>query len=162
MSRKLPKIGDHGTHGIHGRVLAVLLCGAVCAPVFGNGTNDFTLTVEQGARGNIMCELRNTSTNTIVYSDYSMAFFAMLSVEYFNSESNAWLNMERPSNSPHFHDAYLSTMPWRENVKRVEPGQVVEPRMRDYYVLETSQGQRAWAFCPVDEQGPWMLHGWFA
>ena len=33
---------------------------------------------------------------------------------------------------------------------------------RDYYVLETSQGQRAWAFAPPGEQGDWMLHGWFA
>jgi len=33
---------------------------------------------------------------------------------------------------------------------------------RDYYVLETSQGQRAWAFTPPGEQGGWMLHGWFA
>jgi len=33
---------------------------------------------------------------------------------------------------------------------------------RDYYVLETAQGQRAWAFAPVGEQGAWMLHGWFA
>src|SRR3546814_14755482 len=33
---------------------------------------------------------------------------------------------------------------------------------RDYYVIETSQGQRAWAFAPVGEKGGWMLHGWFA
>lgn len=33
---------------------------------------------------------------------------------------------------------------------------------RDYYILETSLGQRAWAFAPVGETGPWMLHGWFA
>ena len=33
---------------------------------------------------------------------------------------------------------------------------------RDYYVIETAQGQRAWAFAPVGEQGRWMLHGWFA
>jgi protein ImuB len=33
---------------------------------------------------------------------------------------------------------------------------------RDYYLIETSQGQRAWAFAPVGEQGRWMLHGWFA
>jgi protein ImuB len=36
---------------------------------------------------------------------------------------------------------------------------------RDYYVLETAQGQRAWAFAPPGEQGGgrggWMLHGWF-
>lgn len=32
---------------------------------------------------------------------------------------------------------------------------------RDYYVVETSQGQRAWAFAPPGEQGGWMLHGWF-
>ncbi len=33
---------------------------------------------------------------------------------------------------------------------------------RDYYVIETAQGQRAWAFAPVGEQGGWMVHGWFA
>lgn len=33
---------------------------------------------------------------------------------------------------------------------------------RDYYVLETLSGQRAWAYVPVGQQGPWMLHGWFA
>lgn len=37
-----------------------------------------------------------------------------------------------------------------------------EDARRDYYVLETSQGQRAWAFAPPGEQGGWMLHGWFA
>ena len=33
---------------------------------------------------------------------------------------------------------------------------------RDYYVLETSQGQRAWAYTPAGERDGWMLHGWFA
>lgn len=33
---------------------------------------------------------------------------------------------------------------------------------RDYYVLETSQGQQAWAFALPGQQGDWMLHGWFA
>lgn len=33
---------------------------------------------------------------------------------------------------------------------------------RDYYVVRTSQGQLAWAFAPVGEQGSWMLQGWFA
>lgn len=33
---------------------------------------------------------------------------------------------------------------------------------RDYYVLETSQGQHAWAFAPPGERAGWMLHGWFA
>ena len=34
---------------------------------------------------------------------------------------------------------------------------------RDYYLVETSQGQRAWAFLPAGELGgAWMLHGWFA
>ncbi len=33
---------------------------------------------------------------------------------------------------------------------------------RDYYVIETRQGQRAWAFRMADDMGPWMLHGWFA
>ncbi|MFY2763483.1 Y-family DNA polymerase [Arenimonas sp. MALMAid1274] len=33
---------------------------------------------------------------------------------------------------------------------------------RDYYVVETAQGQRAWAYCAAGEHGPYMLHGWFA
>ena len=33
---------------------------------------------------------------------------------------------------------------------------------RDYYVVETAAGQRAWAFCPPGERSGWMLHGWFA
>lgn len=33
---------------------------------------------------------------------------------------------------------------------------------RDYYVVETAQGQRGWAFAPVGRQHDWMLHGWFA
>ncbi len=37
-----------------------------------------------------------------------------------------------------------------------------EDARRDYYILELSTGQRAWAFCPVNEPGTWMLHGWFA
>lgn len=37
-----------------------------------------------------------------------------------------------------------------------------EDARRDYYVIETSQGQRAWAFAPPGEQDGWMLQGWFA
>jgi protein ImuB len=33
---------------------------------------------------------------------------------------------------------------------------------RDYYVIETSLGQEAWAFCAPNEQTGWMIHGWFA
>jgi len=33
---------------------------------------------------------------------------------------------------------------------------------RDYYRVETSQGQYAWAFCAPGEQSGWMIHGWFA
>ncbi|GAA0244996.1 Y-family DNA polymerase [Rhodanobacter caeni] len=33
---------------------------------------------------------------------------------------------------------------------------------RDYYVVETSLGQHAWAFCAPGEQDGWMLQGWFA
>ena len=34
---------------------------------------------------------------------------------------------------------------------------------RDYYLVQTSLGQRAWAFLPAGESsGAWMLHGWFA
>ncbi|MCD9006122.1 DNA polymerase Y family protein [Luteimonas sp. XNQY3] len=37
-----------------------------------------------------------------------------------------------------------------------------EDARRDYYVLETSRGQRAWAFARPGERDGWMLHGWFA
>ncbi|HET7923713.1 MAG TPA: hypothetical protein VFL30_02385 [Rhodanobacteraceae bacterium] len=33
---------------------------------------------------------------------------------------------------------------------------------RDYYVIETHLGQRAWAFVPAGSASGWMLHGWFA
>ena len=34
---------------------------------------------------------------------------------------------------------------------------------RDYYVVQTSVGQNAWAFRPAGAvDGPWLLHGWFA
>ena len=33
---------------------------------------------------------------------------------------------------------------------------------RDYYIVETGQGQRAWAYCPAGHRDGWMLHGWFA
>lgn len=33
---------------------------------------------------------------------------------------------------------------------------------RDYYLVETVAGQRAWAFAPPGEREGWMLHGWFA
>jgi len=33
---------------------------------------------------------------------------------------------------------------------------------RDYYVVETAEGQRVWAYRPSGEEGPFMLHGWFA
>ncbi|MET1024586.1 MAG: DNA polymerase Y family protein [Pseudoxanthomonas sp.] len=34
---------------------------------------------------------------------------------------------------------------------------------RDYYVVETARGQRAWAFQPAGvRDAGWMLHGWFA
>lgn len=33
---------------------------------------------------------------------------------------------------------------------------------RDYYVIETREGQRAWAFRGIDDESPWLLHGWFA
>lgn len=33
---------------------------------------------------------------------------------------------------------------------------------RDYYVVETREGQRGWAFVPPGSFEGWMLHGWFA
>ncbi len=33
---------------------------------------------------------------------------------------------------------------------------------RDYYVIETREGQRAWAFRGIGGEAPWLLHGWFA
>lgn len=33
---------------------------------------------------------------------------------------------------------------------------------RDYYIVETVQGQRAWVYTPPGQPEGWMLHGWFA
>ncbi len=33
---------------------------------------------------------------------------------------------------------------------------------RDYYLVETSQGRRAWVYRPPGRTDGWMLHGWFA
>jgi protein ImuB len=33
---------------------------------------------------------------------------------------------------------------------------------RDYYVVLTREGQRAWAYLPAGGREGWMLHGWFA
>jgi protein ImuB len=33
---------------------------------------------------------------------------------------------------------------------------------RDYYIVGTTHGQRAWAYLPAGSRDGWMLHGWFA
>ena len=33
---------------------------------------------------------------------------------------------------------------------------------RDYYIVQTCAGQRAWAYLPAGANDGWMLHGWFA
>ncbi len=62
-------------------------------------------------------------------------------------------------------------IPWRAQTaqilrgpERIEAGWWDgEDVRRDYYVLETSHGQRAWVFRPAGvQEGAWMLHGWFA
>lgn len=47
--------------------------------------------------------------------------------------------------------------------ERIESGWWDEhDKRRDYYVVETHLGQRAWAFVPAAANTGWMLHGWFA
>ena len=61
-------------------------------------------------------------------------------------------------------------LPWRETRHRVLSGpERIESGWwdggdvrRDYYVVETPAGQRAWVFCPAGQHGPFLLHGWFA
>ncbi len=62
-------------------------------------------------------------------------------------------------------------VPWRGTVKgilagpeRIESGWWDEGDIRrDYYVIETPQGQRAWVFRQAGSTADhWMLHGWFA
>ena len=33
---------------------------------------------------------------------------------------------------------------------------------RDYYLIETRDGRRAWAFHAAGRPGPFWVHGWFA
>jgi protein ImuB len=61
-------------------------------------------------------------------------------------------------------------IPLRERVARILAGpERIESgwwdgadMRRDYYVIETTSHQRAWAFRPAGEDGPFMLQGWFA
>jgi protein ImuB len=47
--------------------------------------------------------------------------------------------------------------------ERIESGWWDEhDKRRDYYVIETRLGQRAWAFVPIASSTDWTLHGWFA
>ncbi|MCQ4313705.1 DNA polymerase Y family protein [Pseudomonas stutzeri] len=58
------------------------------------------------------------------------------------------------------HDTSLRIISGPE---RVESGWWDEGDVRrDYYVVETRAGQRAWAFRQVGASGPLMLHGWFS
>lgn len=67
-----------------------------------------------------------------------------------------WL-LERPIP---LHDRHIEVLSGPE---RIETGWWDDgDARRDYYVLQTSTGQRAWAFTSVGERGPWMIHGWFA
>jgi protein ImuB len=58
---------------------------------------------------------------------------------------------------------------WETDSIAPENAQSADHR-RDYYVVETHSGQRAWIFCPAGHAAgtpttndwPWMLHGWFA
>ncbi|MGD9602698.1 MAG: DNA polymerase Y family protein [Gammaproteobacteria bacterium] len=61
--------------------------------------------------------------------------------------------------------------PWRDEARQILAGPERiesgwwdgEDVRRDYYVVETRHGQRAWVFRPAGTtEGPWMLHGWFA
>jgi len=61
-------------------------------------------------------------------------------------------------------------IPLRERVARILAGpERIESgwwdgadMRRDYYVIETTSHQRAWAFRPAGEEGSFMLQGWFA
>jgi len=59
------------------------------------------------------------------------------------------------------HDARLQVLSGPE---RLESGWWDDGDVRrDYYVVRTSRGQRAWAFRAAGaREGGWMLHGWFA
>lgn len=47
--------------------------------------------------------------------------------------------------------------------ERIESGWWDEhDKRRDYYIVETDLGQRAWAFVPAESDTGWTLHGWFA
>ncbi|MEO8010815.1 MAG: DNA polymerase Y family protein, partial [Dokdonella sp.] len=63
----------------------------------------------------------------------------------------------------------------REIPLRQEPAQILagperiesgwwdgDDQRRDYYVVRTRQGQRAWAYVAAGATQGWMLHGWFA
>ncbi|HWU71620.1 MAG TPA: DNA polymerase Y family protein, partial [Pseudoxanthomonas sp.] len=46
--------------------------------------------------------------------------------------------------------------------ERIESGWWDGDVRRDYYIVQTREGQRAWAFTAPGQEGPLMLQGWFA
>ncbi len=64
----------------------------------------------------------------------------------------------------------LRPIPWRGAAPRILAGpERIESGWwdggdvrRDYYIVESASGQRAWVYCARGETGPFMLHGWFA
>ncbi|HMM68148.1 MAG TPA: DNA polymerase Y family protein [Dokdonella sp.] len=59
----------------------------------------------------------------------------------------------------------LRPAPWRilAGPERIESGWWDDADQRhDYYIVQTREGQRAWAYVATGETGNWMLQGWFA
>ena len=70
----------------------------------------------------LVCTIRNTSTNTITYSSYTIGYFECVKVEKFIAQSNTW-QWAGTSVADGFYGAGAS----RHDIKQVAPGAIVLP-----------------------------------
>ena len=58
----------------------------------------------------------------------------------------------------------LRQPPWRvlSGPERIESGWWDADQRHDYYVVQTREGQQAWAYVAAGATANWMLQGWFA
>lgn len=91
-----------------------------------NQSREFSLTCK--VEGPILkCTLRNTSTKTIRYSNYTIGYHEAIMIERYDDVSKTWHRVQlRDSNTRAINSAGASD----SNVRSVDPGAIIPPAQR--------------------------------
>lgn len=85
-------------------------------------TNDFQLVCTPHGTNQVWCVMRNVSTNTIRYCDYSIGNWSAIEVEYLAEDGTNWVTADwLPFRFT------LSAGPFPRNTRHVAPGAVIPP-----------------------------------